>query len=166
MNNNKSLPSHLITLLEDMQFVAKIGEDSKLCVKCRDYADKSWQGYFKRRLYSEKPEHTTTFIRDTCNLIKDHIIDNGINNCDIDILEGTISFREGILRIIKTYSQDTKTVTSLNVSIKLLDKCLPMDIKIKMGLINTNKIKSDDMLIVKKEDFNEITDIIENDEIN
>ncbi len=119
------MPMQIMSLLNDMSFIANVGVGRKLCVHAREYSDVDWYGWAKRRLYHEKPEHAITFIQSVCRNANELIIVYPMYKQMI--LQNAVQMYNGILQLKTTYDSNTNIHSQLSTIIIQLNLMIPND---------------------------------------
>jgi hypothetical protein len=145
MTSSTTIPLHLLTLFETMDFISSAKKDCKPCFNTRQYVDRnSYLGAFIRWINGEKQStYGNNIIRHCCESASQAYSSYIGTDYEPIILNKMIELRKGLIEIQSTYSKDTKeidTVNHINNSIMILDLKIPLSEKIKNGIIAGNFI--------------------------
>lgn len=145
--NSPTIPLHLQSLFENMNFLGSAVKDGKPCFKSRLYVDRgSYSGAFYRWSTGEKQStHGNDKIRICCESACQAYEAYKHSNYGPILTDKMLKLRKGLMEIRDTYerSNEIDTVNHINDSIMILEFKLPKTFKIQTGII-ANMITQDE----------------------
>lgn len=165
----RTIPEQLRKCFNDLDFIAGIKDNQKVCFKKRYYVKKDdWFGALWRTFDSECLIISgIAEIQSICKITLD-LYGIYINDPDYgeELVDKIISARKGLMRLTETYKSLGKIVecdTIRNSAIIDLDKLIPMDRKISEGFVTRYKRDFDAETMHSQK--RSISDVIEDENI-
>lgn len=128
-------PDYLVQLFEDVDFIAEVEPDHKLCLQSRSYAnrDSNWHAIY--RLYAgETGLKSAEFVKTVARGLSQSI-DTCTDERFRQVLYGkALELRLGIKRLIATYRGNQGSLRILRPTLGFLELKLPDDIKVRHGI--------------------------------
>ena len=128
-------PDYLVQLFEDIDFIAEVEPDHKLCLQSRSYSnrDSTWDSLY-RHYVGETGLKSAEFVKTVARGLS-----QSIDNCtDVrfrQVLYGkALELRLGIKRLILTYRGKQSSLRILRPTLGFLELKLPDDIKVRHGI--------------------------------
>lgn len=137
--NSPTIPLHLQTLFQSMNFLGSAMKDGKPCFNSRKYVDRSsYWGSLVRAWNGEKQStHGNDKIRTCCETACQALEAYRDTEYGPIIIEKMLKLRKGLSEIRDTYERagELDTVSHITDSIMIIDLRLPREIKNRDGLI-------------------------------
>jgi hypothetical protein len=136
--NSPTIPLHLQSLFESMNFLASAVKDGKPCFKTRTYVDRSsyWGAFVRWSAGEKQSAYGNDKIRLCCESACQAYEVYKTTNYEPILIEKMFKLRKGLCEIRDTYERENEidTVNHINDSIMILDFKLPQEFKLQTGI--------------------------------
>ncbi len=135
MTGPTSIPTQVMELFEELNFISSVEKGQKICFKKRYYVPaESWMGAFYRFMDGETGFGGATHISRVTTILVQTIEGSKGAVYAAPLMENAIAFRKALMRISSTYDDDAKVVAILKTCSIELDLKIPTEMKIQYGL--------------------------------